>query len=76
MVVTISAGVGVTRCCNFTDGLVGSHTPQCAVIPLCRFLEFLVVRYPVQVALGLFITVGGLLLAFFLAYQVSCEWDA
>lgn len=38
--------------------------------PLCRFLEFLVVRYPVQVALGLFITVGGLLLAVFLAYQV------
>ena len=28
------------------------------------------VRYPVQVALGLFITVGGLLMAAFLTYQV------
>lgn len=36
----------------------------------CRLLEYLVVRYPVQVALGLFITVGGLLMAAFLAYQV------
>lgn len=36
----------------------------------CRFVEFLLVRYSVQVALGLFITVGGLLLAAFLAYQV------
>ena len=29
------------------------------------------VRYPVQLALGLFIAVGGILLAAFLAYQVG-----
>jgi hypothetical protein len=39
-----------------------------------RFVEFLVVRYPVQLALGLFIAVGGILMAAFLAYQV-CWWE-
>jgi hypothetical protein len=46
----------------------------CAVlcfVTVCRLVEYLVVRYPVVVALGLFITVGGLLLAVFLGYQVS-----
>lgn len=42
-----------------------AHTPP------RRFVEFMVVRYSVQVALGLFITVGGLLMAAFLAYQVN-----
>lgn len=48
--------------------------PACvctACTPTHRFVEFLLVRYPVQLALGLFIAVGGLLLAAFLMYQVG-----
>jgi hypothetical protein len=56
------AHVHALRCC---DAL-------CCALPCCvRMMELLVVRYPVAVALGLFITVGGLLLAAFLGYQVG-----
>lgn len=48
-------------------------TPPIVCCCLCRFTEMLMVYYPVQVGLGMFIIVGGLLVAAFLGYLVGGE---
>jgi hypothetical protein len=45
-----------------------AHTPHHRII---RFAELVLAAYPVQLALGLFAGVAGLMVAGFLAYQVG-----